>query len=242
MRANERSLKFVPVSVIAILALSLAAQIGFHSRQPNASIEARQLPMPMSEDFLRAASFGEGIAAAKLLMLWLQSFDNQPGISLPFAALDYARLAGWLQRVLALDPQAHYPLLAASRVYAEVPVLAKQRLILDFVEQEFKRDPNRRWPWMAQAVYVAKHRMNDQPLALHYARSLSVHAVGEDVPHWAKQMVIFVLEDMGELESAKVLLGGLLDSGKITDPHEQWFLSNRLAEIERRSSQTEADK
>ena len=39
---------------------------------------------------------------------------------------------------------------------------------------------------------------------------------------------------MGELESAKVLLGGLLDSGQITDPHERWFLSQRLAELEAR--------
>jgi hypothetical protein len=85
-------------------------------------------------------------------------------------------------------------------------------------------------------VYVAKHRLNDTHLALRYARALARHADGPQVPHWAKQMVIFVLEDMGELESAKVLLGGLLASGKITDPHEQRFLSKRLFELEERSA------
>lgn len=234
MRSEERSLKSVPASVFALFLISFGTQLAFHSYQPDVTLEARQLPKPVSLELLRAAGLGEDVVAAKLLMLWLQSFDNQPGLSLPFAALDYGKLTGWLGRVLELDHHAQYPLLAASRVYAEVPDLAKQRLVLDFVEREFKRDPNNRWPWMAHAVYVAKHRMKDPQLALHYARSLSEHALGAEVPHWAKQMVIFVLEDMGELESAKVLLGGLLDSGKITDPHEQWFLSKRLAEIEQR--------
>jgi hypothetical protein len=242
MRPQERSLKFVPASVFAILLLSFAAQIGLHWQQPNSAIAARQLPTPLPAELLRAASFGEDLAAAKLLMLWLQNFDNQPGLSLPFSALDYTNLAAWLKRVLELDPQAQYPLLAASRVYSEVPDLEKQQLMLDFVEDEFKRDPNRRWPWMAHVVYVAKHRMKNPQLALHYARSLSAHAVGPEVPHWAKQMEIFVLEDMGELESAKVLLGGLLDSGKITDPNEQWFLSNRLAEINRRVGRIDPTK
>jgi len=33
-------------------------------------------------------------------------------------------------------------------------------------------------------------------------------------------MRIFILEDMGELESATVLLGGLLASGEVADPRE----------------------
>ena len=37
-----------------------------------------------------------------------------------------------------------------------------------------------------------------------------------------------MLEDMGELETAKILLGGLLASGAITDAHEIHFLTERL--------------
>jgi hypothetical protein len=36
------------------------------------------------------------------------------------------------------------------------------------------------------------------------------------------------------MESAKVLIGGLLESGTITDPQELQFLMNRLKEIEAR--------
>ena len=47
-------------------------------------------------------------------------------------------------------------------------------------------------------------------------------------------MEIFILEDMNELEAAKVMLGGLLATGQIRDPDELRFLQGRLAEIEKR--------
>jgi len=40
---------------------------------------------------------------------------------------------------------------------------------------------------------------------------------------------------MNELQSAKILLGGLLQSGQITDPYEFRFLEKRLIELENRS-------
>ena len=231
---NERSVNSVPRWILVLLLLSLSLQLTVHNRLPALVANAEDLPPPPTYEFVRAMSFGEQSLLAKAIMLWLQSFDNQPGISIPFAALDYTNVIAWLELILALDPNAQYPLLAGSRIYGEVPDKNKQRAMLEFVAREFRRDPDGRWQWMAHAVYVAKHRIGDDALALRYARSLAEQADGTDIPHWAQQMVIFVLEDMGEFEGAKVLLGGLLDSGKITDPNEQWFLSKRLAEIEER--------
>ena len=54
------------------------------------------------------------------------------------------------------------------------------------------------------------------PLALRYAQDITQYARGAS--DWARQMRIFILEDMGEVESAKILLGGLLASGEVTDP------------------------
>ena len=45
-------------------------------------------------------------------------------------------------------------------------------------------------------------------------------------------MRIFLLQDMGEIEAAKILLGGLLASGEITDAREIRFLMERLKELE----------
>ncbi len=47
-------------------------------------------------------------------------------------------------------------------------------------------------------------------------------------------MEVFILEDMNELEAARVLLGAMLESGAIHDPAEARFLRLRLEELERR--------
>jgi hypothetical protein len=49
-------------------------------------------------------------------------------------------------------------------------------------------------------------------------------------------MEIFILEDMNELEAARIMLGGLLHSGRLDDPVERRFLEKRLKELEGRLS------
>jgi len=218
-----------------LLAIGLASQIALKASAPRQSASAEDLPPAPGIGALRLASFGDPIALGKALMLYLQAFDYQSGTKVPYRDLDYGRLETWLARILELDPQGQYPLLAASRLYAEVPVEAKQRSMLEFVYREFLLDPNRRWPWLAHATAIAKHRLHDLPLALRYARAIQRYAVADDVPLWAKQMEIFILEDMNELETARLIIGGYLQSEKVKDPAELRFLEGHLKELEART-------
>ena len=227
----HRRLSSVPRALLALVPLALAAQILFAVAQPRPEARAEQMPSPPSSSVLHALSLGDPVALAQTFTLWLQAFDNQPGISIPFLDLDYGKVEAWLQRILELDPRGQYPLLMASQLYAEVPDEKKQRAMMEFVYREFLLDPNRRWPWLAHAAIMTKHRLKDLPLALRYADAISAHATGADVPHWATQMRIFIHEDMGEYETAKVLLGGLLDSGVVKDDHELHLLIERLNQL-----------
>ena len=235
-QTRARSVKFVPLPVLAMLALGIAAQLAWHAARPPPAATASDLPAPPSIDALRLSSLGDPIVMAKLLMLWLQAHDNQPGVSISFRSLDYARVAAWLERILALDPRGQYPLLAASRIYAAVQDDEKKRLMLDFVHRKFFDDPNRRWPWLAQAAIVAKHGFKDLPLALEYAQAVSEHATGPDVPNWARDMPVVILEEMGELEAATVMAGYLLSSGRVTAEHEKRFLLEKLEALKRRTA------
>ena len=210
----------------AFVAAALAAQIAWHAAlgPPRAGAEALA-PAP-SPHALRLASFGEAQAASRLGMLYLQAFDLR--------TLDYARLADWLRSLLALDPRGQYPLFAAARIYAEHPDPARSRLMLELIHEQFLLDPNRRWPWLAHAALLAKHRLKDLALARRYAAAIDRQTTAADVPLWAGQMEIFVLEDMNELEAARILIGGLLASGRITDPAEAAFLRQRLEALEAR--------
>ena len=90
-------------------------------------------------------------------------------------------------------------------------------------------------PWLAHAALLAKHRLQDLALARRYAAAIDRSTKSPDVPLWAKQMEIFILEDMNELQAARILLGGLLESGAIHDPAEVRFLRQRLEELERKT-------
>jgi hypothetical protein len=238
----ERSLAAVPHAVRWSLAGVFVAQIAFAALQPPPRADARSLPALPSSPVLRVASLGDPIPFAQMLTLYLQAFDTQPGISIPFLQLDYARVEQWLGRILELDPAGQYPLLLAAQVYAQVPDERKQRQMLEFIHTRFLEDPDRRWPWLAHAAIMARHRLDDLPLALRYAKALRARASGPGVPSWARQMEIFLYEDMGEYRAAKVLLGGLLASGTITDSHELAFLVRRLEALEAAEKSSEASK
>ncbi len=233
MWVKERPFSAVPFAVRAIFIIGLSAQVFWSYTRPPVIATAADLPHTQDIRLLRLAAMGEPGTLARGLMLWLQAFDNQPGISVPFADLDYTRVINWLDALLDLDDRFQYPLLSASRVYTETPENGAKRQMLEFVHRRYLEDPKRRWPWMAHAVYVAKHRIGDLPLALKYANALRRNLDSDAAPPWVSQMEIFVLEDLGELESARILTGGLLESGRL-EKNELRYLENKLAELHKR--------
>jgi len=232
---KDRSIKDVPASVKLSLVVALMLQLFWHALQPPVDVTAESLPTPLSVQSYVMSSLGEPIAASKILNLWLQAFDNQPGLSIPFSQLDYPQLTRWLDTSLALDSEGHYPMLMAARVYGNINDVTKQRVMMDYIFDKFNENPNKYWRWLAHAVIIAKHEIKDQALALRYADALTNKATGKNVPYWAKDMKIILLEDMGEIEAAKILVGALLESNQIIDPYELKFLMNKITILEQKS-------
>ncbi|MBL8381993.1 MAG: hypothetical protein JNM90_02885 [Burkholderiales bacterium] len=224
----QRPWSRVPLAAVGILAGALTLHVLLHRAHPFVSPAAADLGPPPSAGLVQAASLGDPLAAAKLLNLVLQAHDNQPGLSVPFASLDYAMVTRWLGRILDLDPAGAYPLLAASRLYGEIPDAARVRVMLEFVHDRFTENPSVRWPYLAHAAHVARHRLSDPLLARRYAATLRRHAAGTTMPAWVRQMEVLLLADMDEAAAARVLLGALLDSGQVNDPAEYRFLLSRI--------------
>ncbi len=207
------------------LLLALALQAGWKFYEPPPTGQARSLPAAPDPAWVRIVDFGEHALASQWLMLRLFSLDEQPGVSLPFASLDYTRLSQWMRAALDLDPDNRNLLLAATQVYSQVPDPGRQRLMLDFVHQQFLLAPESRWPFLAHAAFIARHGLKDMNLAMSYAKDLSRV---NSAPAWARQMSVLLSADLGEEEQARVLLGGLLDSGAVKDPREIAFLLKRI--------------
>ncbi|MBB3219641.1 hypothetical protein [Pseudoduganella umbonata] len=228
-----------PAGIVALLLAALAAQCALHAMAPAPRASAPLVstpPAPPPTPVLRLASLGDGPAAARLVMLYLHALDA----GVPLRELDYGHVAGWLEAALALDPRSRQPLVAATGVYGAVADPARVRIMLDVVERGFAADPARRWPDMAQAVLVARHRLHDMALARRYAQALRLRA--PMAPPWARQLELFILDDMAELDSARAVAGALLAGGTITDPNEIAFLERRLRELERAASHGRTDQ
>lgn len=235
MSADTRSLSAVPPLLGIFLAVSVAVHLAWQAwRAPPASQATDLLPAPPAA-LLRAASFGEPEAAARFAMLYLQAYDLRGDNAMPYQHFDYRRLIAWLRAVIATDPRSGYALFSAARVYTENPDAAKCRAMLEFLYSEFGRDPDRRWPWLAHAAVVAKHRLKDLPLALRYARAIDRQVRDPRAPLWATQMEVFILEDLNEFEAARVVLGGLIASGRVRDASELSYLQARLQALEKRA-------
>ena len=238
---KDRPVRDVPNIVIVFLIAALITQLFWHSQLAMVVAKAEDLPHPMSTRAYVMISMGEPITMSKILNLWLQAFDNQPGLSISFHQLDYVRLTEWLDTILELDPKGHYPMLVAARVYGSVTDPVRQRIMMDYIYSKFNEDPNKNWPWLAHAVITAKYGLKDMDLALKYASALAEKATAKNVPYWARDMHFIVLEDMGEVEAARILVGALLDSGEITDPYELNFLAEKIQILEEKSSDSRQD-
>lgn len=226
---GERPYGSVPRGMWVLLIAALLGHAALRFFTPRPSALAAALPAPPSRNALHVAGLGEREAFSQALTLYLQAFDNQPGVSVPFAALDYTRVTAWLTAALALDGRAQYPLMMASQLYGQVNDASRQREMCEFVHRAFLEAPDQRWRWLAHCAIMARHRLNDMPLALRYAEDITKHAGAAS--SWARQMRIFLLADMGEAERATVLLGGLLAGNEIRDAQERHFLNEQLARL-----------
>ena len=175
------------------------------------------------------AALGDPAALSRAVMLNLQAFDNQPGISVPFQDLNYEAVTEWLSVAAALDPRSDYPHFAAARSYGGVRDKGRKLVMTEWIRDQFARHPQLRWEWMAHAVTDARHGiLKDKALSLEMARELREKTRPGEAPGWARQMEAFLLRNDDEYAAATELMLNLLDEGEIQDAHEFRLLNDRL--------------
>lgn len=173
----------------------------------------------------------------RVLMFWLQQFDVQAGQYISYRDIDYKNLTLWLDAINQLEPSSQYAMLLATRVYSRVADNERKKLMLDYIYREFKKDPDKNWRWLAEATITAQHKLKDLQLALTYATALAEHE-SKEIPRWAKDIRLIVLENLGEIEQVKLLVGGLIANKTVTDPNEIRFLEVLMGRIEEKEQKT----
>ena len=205
----------LPIGRVLIVLLALHGFLRWH--QGLAAVPQREpLPAPPALEAMQLLGLGDRPALSRLLMLWVDAQDTQPGVSIPFRELDYGRLAAWLKLCLALDPQTRAPLAAASRLYAQVDDPARGHLMLRMIGEAFPADPAGRWPWLVHAVHTARTRLHDPGLALELAQPLSRNEDAR-LPDWVRLIEVHILEEQGKPAQAAERLATLLAGGYLRE-------------------------
>ena len=199
MAAAQRPWTSVPRPLCWLLAACLLLQLGWRLAQQHTPAQARPLPAAPPASVARLVSLGEPLAMSKAMLLYLQSFEDQPGVILPWRELDYDRLAGWLETAQTLDPRSRYALVPPAKC-TDVADPQRARRMLAFVAASFAADPRSAARHGAGGA-GAKHQLHDLPLALSYARALRQLTTGSHVPPWVREMEAFLLEDMDQLDA-----------------------------------------
>lgn len=233
MKIKTRPIKLLKPWVFAIFGIALITQLSFHHFSLKGDKSTTNLKPAPNSSISKILSMGEHSAIAKITLLWLQSFDSQSGIKLRYNQLDYTNLGNWLDTILDLNPSSDYPLLLASQIYTMVPDTDKKRQALEYVYTKFLENPNKHWRWLSQCAVIAKHQLKDFDLALKYAKGIREKASA--APTWARQMEVLLLDDIGEYQTAEIILGGLISSKQYRDEKELAFLQEKLTEIKQRT-------
>jgi hypothetical protein len=108
--------------------------------------------------------------------------------------------------------------------------------MVEFIDTLFDKNPQQHWRRLTEACLLAKHQLEDLDLALRLAKKLADLPGDIKLPYWARDLKLVLLDNLGQLESAQLLILSMLKSGEIKDPDEKRFLKFRLLRIQQQLS------
>lgn len=203
--------------VVLLLALVVHAGLALHHRGLRAAFAGVPPPPPFL--VAPAMALGDGQLFYRAAAFALQNMGDEGGSVTPLADYDYARVGDWLDLLDRLDPTARYAPTLAAYYFGQTPNPDDLRRIVDYLSRVGARDPARNWRWLTHAAYLARHRLDDLPLALEVASHLAGLS-DPDVPLWVRQMPAFVLAEVGEREAARDLMATILATDPDIPPDE----------------------
>ena len=188
-------------------------------------------PVP-SKNFAPAMGFGDRELAYRMGATGLQNMGDGGGRVTPLLDYDYALLFKWFQLLHHLNPKAEAVPLLAGYYYSFVKNPEQQKYVVAYLAHVGYSLEGEKWRWLAQAVFLARHRLRDLDYALKLANDLASlydQSMGT-MPLWTKQMPAFVMVAMDEKEAARQLIEAILATNKTLPKEEINFMKSFIDE------------
>lgn len=215
------SLRKDRVPFYAVLALALAIQVAvwFYARD----FQARWTNVPPVPSYAgaMASSLGDAEFSYRMIGLMIQNLGDTGGRTTHIGEYDYDRLHGWFMLTDRLDPAANFIPFLAAYYFGSVEVPEKAGRVVDYLTHQGLRPEDQKWRWLARAAFLARFAENDKDKALELSRRLAGLHPKINLPFWARQMPVFILEDRGEKEAALAMILETLKSQSSTLPPQE---------------------
>lgn len=218
---------------ILILLLCLAGQVHFwqktHAIMPEMSI----VPSVPGERTVRALSFGDEQAFFRLLALNIQNSGDTFGRFTALYKYDFNKLYHWFHLLDGLDNESNYLPSMATYYFSQSQNKDDVRYIVDYLDEYTEGRAKEKWWWVAQASYLAGHKLNDTARSLELAERLRGI---KGIPMWAQQLAAFVHEQRGEYDEALAIIQEILKDPEQYSQGElnfmKYFIGERLGKMQ----------
>lgn len=181
------------------LVLFAGLQLAFWNATRDKLPEMGIVPDVPGKVAVKALSFGDEEFYFRLLALDIQNAGDTFGRFTELYKYDYKKLYAWFTLLDTLDNESDYMPFIASYYYSQTQHVGDVRYVVNYLYDHSYQRPEKKYWWLAQAVYLAQHKLKDNDLALKMALPLE-HADG--APFWVRQLPAFVHEKRGEMDDA----------------------------------------
>lgn len=194
-------------------------------------------PEVPSARMVNAMAFGDKQFLFRVLCFYLQNAGDSGGRFSSLTKYDYSALEKWFYLLDELDSESNYTAAMAAYYYGVTPKTKDVRHVVSYLRSHTRKNPAKKWRWLAHAAYLAKHRIKDEKLALEIAKELAGLDVS-DMPLWTRQMPAFIMADMGDKEAARtimmVIMGTIPDLPEAEIRFMQNYIKHHLGDLKQK--------
>jgi len=185
------------------------------------------VPPAPTKSSAESITLGDKEFSYRFFAIALQNFGEMGIYNIPLKDYNYEALREWFFLLHYLDPISdHVPMLAAH-YFGGTSVPEQSAEIIKYLNVIGSVPFGTKWRWLAQAAYLAQHKVGDIDLALTYAYRLQKMGQAHpelEMPQWARQMPVFILNNRGEKEASRKLMENLIVTEKNIHPTEVNFM------------------
>ncbi|MEI6730974.1 MAG: hypothetical protein WCL30_06905, partial [Pseudomonadota bacterium] len=222
------------IRLYGFLLLFVGLQLGFWWQTKEILPEMGIVPDVPGRVAVKALSFGDEEFYFRMLGLDIQNAGDTFGRFTELYKYDFTKLYDWFTLLDSLDNKSDYMPFLASYYFSQTQHVKDNIYVVNYLHEHSASRPEKKYWWLAQAVYIAQHKLKDNDLALKMAEPLEK---AENAPFWVRQLPAFVHEKRGEMEDAARIIQNIQTNSKNIPDGElrfmKYFVDERIKHLDK---------